>query len=49
MPAVCAISVWTGSAADLASNPMGTGALSAGVKRPGREADHASLLPHMYS
>jgi hypothetical protein len=31
----------TGSGAHPASYPMGTGALSPGVKRPGREADHS--------
>jgi len=31
----------TGSGAYPASYPMGTGALSLGVKRPGREADHS--------
>jgi hypothetical protein len=35
--------VQTGSGADPASYPMGTGALSPGVRRPGREADHSSL------
>jgi hypothetical protein len=30
----------TGSGAHLASFPMGTGALSHGVRRQGREADH---------
>jgi hypothetical protein len=31
----------TGSGAHSASYPMGTGALSLGVKRPGSEADHS--------
>jgi hypothetical protein len=31
----------TGSGAHPASYPMGTGALSPGVKWPGREADHS--------
>jgi hypothetical protein len=34
-------SVHTSSGAHSASYPMGTGALSPGVKRPGREADHS--------
>jgi hypothetical protein len=34
-------SVKTGSAAHSASYPVGTGALSRGVKRPGSEADHS--------
>jgi hypothetical protein len=34
-------SVQTGSGAHPESYPMGTGALSPGVKRPGREADHS--------
>jgi hypothetical protein len=33
--------VQTGSGTQLASYPMGTGALSPGVKRPGREVDHS--------
>jgi hypothetical protein len=33
--------VQTGSGAHPVSYPMGTGALSLGVKRPGREADHS--------
>jgi hypothetical protein len=37
-------SIQTGSGAHLASYPMGTGALSPGVKRPGRETDHSSPL-----
>jgi hypothetical protein len=36
-------SVQTGSGAHPASCPMGTGALSPGTKRPGREADHTSI------
>jgi hypothetical protein len=37
----CLRIVQTGSAAQPASYPMGNGALSSGVKRPGREADHS--------
>jgi hypothetical protein len=33
--------VQNGSGAHPASYPMGTGAFSPGVKRPGREADHS--------
>jgi hypothetical protein len=36
--------VQTGSGAHPASYPMGTGALSPGVKRPSREAEHSSLF-----
>jgi hypothetical protein len=36
--------VQTGSGAHPASYPMGTGAVSPGVKRPGREADHSPLI-----
>jgi hypothetical protein len=36
--------VQTGSGAHQASYPMGTGALSPGVKRPSREADHSSPI-----
>jgi hypothetical protein len=35
-------SVQTGSGTHPASYPLGTGALSSEVKRPGREADHSS-------
>jgi hypothetical protein len=35
-------SVQTGSGAHPASYPMGSGALSVGVKLPGSEADHSS-------
>jgi hypothetical protein len=34
-------SVQTGSGAHPTSYPMGTGAISLGIKRPGREADHS--------
>jgi hypothetical protein len=34
--------VQTGSGAHPTSSPVGTGVLSPGVKRPGREADHSS-------
>jgi hypothetical protein len=34
-------SVQTGTQAHPASYPIGTGAISPGVKRPGREADHS--------
>jgi hypothetical protein len=33
--------VQNGTGAHPASYPMGTGALSVGIKRPGREADHS--------
>jgi hypothetical protein len=33
--------VQTGSGVHRTSYPMGDGALSSGVKRPGREADHS--------
>jgi hypothetical protein len=37
----CLLVVQTGSVVRPASYPMGTGALSPEVKRPGREADHS--------
>jgi hypothetical protein len=36
--------VQNGSRAHPASYPMGTGAVSLGVKRPGREADHLTSI-----
>jgi hypothetical protein len=36
--------VQTGSGAQPASCPMGTGALSLGIKRRGREADHSTSI-----
>jgi hypothetical protein len=38
-------SVRTGCRAHPASYPMGAGAMSLGIKRPGREADHFRLAP----
>jgi hypothetical protein len=39
--------VQTGSEAHPASYPMGPGALSPGVKRPGRESFHFRLVPRL--
>jgi hypothetical protein len=38
-------SIQTGSGVHQASYPIGTGTLSPGVKRPGRESDHPHLVP----